>query len=319
MSLGATVMSLSNGITVVVPVYNSDRILAALVSRIKRSLVTLGGNFELILVNDGSCDGSWDVICRQAADYERVIGVDLASNYGQQAALLCGIRLARFNTTVTMDDDLQNPPEEIPRLIEKLDQGYQVVYGVPRVSHRSIWRRVVSALVRPALRIASFGLVSFGQVGAFRAFHTELREAFKNQNSSCIPIDVLLSWGAKRFAAVVVEKRERTVGESGYTFKRLFRDTFMLLNNFAPIFLRLVISLAVLGVTGVLMALWICFFRNSAHTVGMPTEYSAILGFVTLLVVEALALGCVGEYLVRFHLQALGRPSYIIRQQRNAS
>ncbi len=95
-----------NGISVVVPVYNNDRGLAVLVSRVKRSLGTLGRNFELILVNDGSCDRSWDIIRRQAAIYEWVRGADLASNYGQQTALLCGIRLAKFNITVTMDDDL---------------------------------------------------------------------------------------------------------------------------------------------------------------------------------------------------------------------
>jgi undecaprenyl-phosphate 4-deoxy-4-formamido-L-arabinose transferase len=116
-------------ISVVVPVYNSEASLPALVKRIQPALATLGTSFEVILVNDSSSDGSWARILELAVQHHWIRGLNLSRNYGQHNALLCGIRHARFDTIVTMDDDLQNPPEEIVRLLAKLEEGYDVVYG----------------------------------------------------------------------------------------------------------------------------------------------------------------------------------------------
>ena len=117
--------------SVVVPVYNSQASLPALIERLAGVLPTVADRFEVILVNDGSRDESWDGICQAARKHAWVRGINLMRNYGQHNALLAGIRAARFAVVVTMDDDLQHPPEEIPRLLETLGQGHDLVYGTP--------------------------------------------------------------------------------------------------------------------------------------------------------------------------------------------
>ncbi|MBE3116355.1 glycosyltransferase family 2 protein, partial [Candidatus Bathyarchaeota archaeon] len=115
--------------SVVVPVYNSESTLQELAARLEIVLKQLCSQYELILVNDGSPDQSWKVILQLTKEYSWITGINMMRNYGQHNALLCGVRAARYETTITMDDDLQHPPEEIIKLLEKLAEGYDVVYG----------------------------------------------------------------------------------------------------------------------------------------------------------------------------------------------
>src|SRR5205823_3370591 len=142
------------GLTAVVPVYNSEGTLAPLVERLGPVLSSLTPNFEVILVNDGSRDRSWHVVSDLAARFPFVRGINMMRNYGQHNALLCGIRAARFDTCVTLDDDLQNPPEEIPKLIEKLSEGFDVVYGKPLELQHGLWRNLASQVTKMALQRA---------------------------------------------------------------------------------------------------------------------------------------------------------------------
>src|SRR5437764_14555424 len=135
-------------LSVVVPVYNSAAVLPDVVARLLPVLRARGGPFEVILVNDGSRDGSWDAIARLARDCPAVRGIDLSRNYGQHNALLCGVRAAAHDVVVTIDDDLQHPPEEIPRLLDKLAEGYDVVYGTPRHEPHGLWRGAASRLTK---------------------------------------------------------------------------------------------------------------------------------------------------------------------------
>jgi len=116
-------------ISVVVPVYNSEATLETLSDRISKVLKNHSSKFELILINDGSNDRSWEIISKLANKYSWIHGINLMRNYGQHNALLCGVRASKYELIITMDDDLQNPPEEIPHLINKIKEGYDVVYG----------------------------------------------------------------------------------------------------------------------------------------------------------------------------------------------
>lgn len=131
-------------ISVIIPVYNSEQTLTALMQRLQPVLEAQTTEYELVLVNDGSSDQSWDVICELSVEHSWLRGINLMRNYGQHNALLCGIRSARYEIIVTMDDDLQNPPEEIPKLLEKLDEGYDVVYGTPQKEQHGFWRDMAS-------------------------------------------------------------------------------------------------------------------------------------------------------------------------------
>src|SRR5882672_2885258 len=146
--------SLPAGISVVVPVYNSQGTLSDLLARLVPVLSAIGPRYEVILVNDGSRDGSWAVIEKLRAQYAFVSGIDMMRNYGQHNALLCGIRAARFDKIVTLDDDLQNPPEEIPKLLAKLEEGFDVVYGKPQAMRHGLWRNLASRITKAVLQKA---------------------------------------------------------------------------------------------------------------------------------------------------------------------
>src|SRR5687768_11756861 len=196
------------GISVVVPSYNSEATLPELVERLGRVLEGLAPDFEAVLVNDGSRDRTWDVIQQLAGRYGWVRGVDLMRNYGQHNALLCGIRAARYDIIVTMDDDLQHPPTEIHLLLAKLAEGYDVVYGVPEKQQHGLLRDLASEMTKMALR-SSMGIDVARNVSAFRVFRSRVRDAFLNYQGSYISIDVLLTWGTTRFAAIKVRHDER--------------------------------------------------------------------------------------------------------------
>src|SRR5437762_12635108 len=164
-------------ISVIVPVFNGNNSLHDLASRLPPVLHALCEKYELILVNDGSEDRSWETITRLTAEHDWVHGIDLMRNYGQHNALLCGIRAARYEIVVTADDDLQNPPEEIPKLLAKLEEGFDVVYGTPERERHGFLRDQASRITKIALRSAT-GSAPARHASALRAFRTRIRGAF---------------------------------------------------------------------------------------------------------------------------------------------
>lgn len=208
-------------ISVVVPVYNSRVTLAELVHRLHALLVPLGGNYEIVLVNDGSRDGSWEEICRLAGESRAVVGINLVRNFGQHSALLCGVRQARNEIVVTMDDDLQHPPEEIPKLLKEIDRGFDVVYGAPRAEARSALRAAAARVLKIWLKV-SLGIAATAHLSPFRAFRAEIRSAFADYQGPQALLDLLLARGTSKFGVVRVECLPRKVGSSNYTLGKLF-------------------------------------------------------------------------------------------------
>src|SRR6266540_5047723 len=176
-------------VSIVVPVFNSQDTLTELVGRLKVVLSDAARAFEVVLVNDGSRDESWRVIGELAARYENVHGIDLMRSYGQHNALLAGIRAAEHDVVVTIDDDLQHPPEEIPKLLATLAEGYDVVYGTPETEQHGLWRGLASRLTKLALQ-STMGAETARKVSAFRALRTLLRDAFADYDSPFASIDV---------------------------------------------------------------------------------------------------------------------------------
>jgi len=165
-----------------------------------REQTRLAMQHEIILVNDGSRDRSWEVISELSSHSPTVRGLSLMRNYGQHNALLCGIRAANYELIVTMDDDLQHSPEEIPRLLARLDEGFDVVYGTPENEQNGLMRAIASRITRLALRSA-VGADVAKNVSAFRIFRTQLREAFAGYQTPFVSIDVLLRHGQQRASA----------------------------------------------------------------------------------------------------------------------
>ena len=215
-------------VSVVVPVFRSENTLGPLCARLAEVLGRMGEPFEVILVEDGGGDGSWEKITQLAASDARVRGFQLSRNFGQHNAMLCGVRQARYATVVTMDDDLQQPPEELPRLISALTPSLDVVYGVPRRMPHGLWRNFTSRITKAAVAAAT-GVRSIRDISALRAFRTSLREGFKEFNGPDVSIDALLMWSTKRFGIVEFKRRQRDfprvarrAGDPAYFIRRAF-------------------------------------------------------------------------------------------------
>lgn len=296
--------------SVVIPVYNSQATLPELVERLDRVLASLAQGYEVILVNDASPDQSWEGIATLAKSYPCIRGISLMRNYGQHNATLCGVRAARFEVVVTMDDDLQHPPEELHLLLEKLDEGYDVVYGVPKKLPHSWWRNLGSVLSKWMVA-AAIGIKTVRNVSAFRAFRTDLRQAFDGYDNPDVMFDVLLSWGTTHFAAVPVDEQPRNVGKSNYTIGKLLRMWLLYLTNFStkPLRFSNIIGFffTLLGFIGFIYVITVYFVAGSVP--GFPFLASTIMVFSG---VQLFALGIIGEYLARVFERTAGRRPYTI-------
>jgi len=232
-------------LSVVTPVYNGEASIAELCRRLGEVLPRTAMQHEIILVNDGSRDRSWEVISELSSRSPTVRGLNLMRNYGQHNALLCGIRAAKYELIVTMDDDLQHPPEEIPRLLARLEEGFDVVYGTPENEQNGLMRALASRITRLTLRTA-IGSEVAKNVSAFRLFRTQLREAFASYQTPFVSIDVLLTWATNRFGATTVPFQRRHSGASNYTFAKLVRFALDMMTGFstAPLQLASLIGFA---------------------------------------------------------------------------
>ncbi len=305
------VVSKRHSISVVTPVYNGEASIAELCRRLAEVLPQIATEYEIILVNDGSRDQSWKVISELSSRFATVRGLDLMRNYGQHNALLCGIRAARYDVIVTMDDDLQQPPEEIPRLLEQLEQGFDVVYGAPKEERYGFMRALASRITRLALGSA-IGMDLAKNVSAFRVFRTQLREAFAEYHTPFVSIDVLLTWATTRFAAIPVVFQPRHSGSSNYTFSKLVRHAFDMMTGFSTAPLQLA-SLIGFGCTLLGLAVFVYVvirYCLEGSVPGFPFLASIIAIFSGA---QLFALGVIGEYLARMHFRTMNRPAYAIR------
>lgn len=301
-------------ISVVVPVYNSDLTLPELVKRLQPVLAVVAHEYELLLVNDGSRDHSWKVIQELAHSFKWVRGINLMRNYGQHNALLCGIRAARFGTLVTMDDDLQHPPEEIPKLLAKLEENFEVVYGYPEHQQHGLLRNIASGLTKLALQ-KSMGADTARHVSAFRAFRTQARDAFATYHSPFVSIDVVLTWATTRFVAIQVRHDPRKSGISNYTFGMLFRHAMNMMTGFSTLPLQLANLMGFLCTAfgGMVLVFVVGRYLLQGTTVqGFPFLASIIAIFSGA---QLLALGIIGEYLARMHFRMMERPTYTVREE----
>lgn len=304
----------AQGLSVVVPVFRSRDGLKLLHERLTRALDSLGRPFEILLVEDGGHDGSWEEITRLAALDDRIVGLRMGRNFGQHNALLAGIRAARQPLIVTLDDDLQNPPEEIHKLLARLDEGFDVVYGKPAREQHGFLRDMASRVTKLVLQQA-MGASTARHVSAFRAFRTRLRDAFATYRSPFLSIDVLLTWGSSRFSFIEVQHDERKLGESGYSLRKLIAHAFNMVTGFstAPLQMASWIGFAfTLFGLGVLAFVVANYFISGAAVPGFAFLASIVAIFSGA---QLFALGIIGEYLARMHFRTMERPTYLVTER----
>ncbi len=301
-------------LSVVIPVYNSEKSLPPLMERLSGVLPDLASRYEVILVNDGSRDQSWLVISALSQQYPFIRAINMMRNYGQHNALLCGIRQACGDVIVTIDDDLQHPPEEIHKLLAKFEEGYDVVYGTPQHEEHGFLRDFASQFTKLALQ-STMGAETARQVSAFRVFRTIVRQSFATYHAPFVSIDVLLTWGTTRFTAIPVRHDQRTIGVSNYTFRKLVTHALNMTTGFSVVPLQLAslmgIGLACFSVV-VLIYVLVRYMIQGTPVPGFPF-LASIIGLFSG--AQLLALGIMGEYLARMHARLQDRPTYVVREQ----
>jgi len=302
---------MSQSLSIVIPVYNSEKSLDPLLERLTGVLDNLCTDYEVILVDDGSADRSWSVVRRLADASPRVRGIRLLRNYGQHNALLCGIRNANYPIVVTMDDDLQNPPEEIPVLLARMQEGSDVVYGTPQKEQHGFLRDAASRITKLVLQ-RSMGAETAASISAFRAFRTKLRESFAEYKGSFVSIDVLLTWGTKRFSAVPVKHEKRAMGQSNYTVFKLFLHAMNMVTGFSVLPLQIATAIGLLvTLFGIAVLVFVVgrYLLEGSPVQGFPFLASMLAIFSGA---QLFALGIMGEYLARIHIRTMDRPAYAV-------
>lgn len=302
-------------ISVVVPVYNSQEIVASLLQRLTSALDALSERYEIILVEDGSPDRSWqaiDAVCDQYGG--RVVAVQLMRNYGQHNALMCGLNLARGEYVVTMDDDLQNPPEEIGKMIAHARAcAYDVVYGVPLQRSHAGWRNLGAAVVWNFYRTV-FG--SNVTPTTFRVMRLQLVRSVQFYDLNFTYLDGLLAWCTSRIGSVEVDHHARSQGRSGYSLRKLLLLALNLYTNFSLLPLQLVSALGLFtALSGFAVGAYY-LVQYLASNIAVPGFASTIIAVLILGGAQLLALGVIGEYLGRLHLNVNRKPQYVVRQIR---
>ncbi|MCC6159144.1 MAG: glycosyltransferase family 2 protein [Deltaproteobacteria bacterium] len=303
-------------LSVVIPVYNSRDSLLELHERLTKVLSAQADlrEYEIVFVEDGGPDDSWDIIREIATSDPRVRGIRHNRNFGQHNALLAGIRAARGEAIVTIDDDLQHPPEEIPKLIAKLNEGHDVVYAPPIVEAHGAWRDFTSVVTKWTLARA-MGAKTASDASAWRIFRTRLRDAWGDYRSSFVSIDVLLSWGTTRFAALPLRHEPRRYGRSNYNFAKLFTHAINMITGYSNLPLQLASFIGFFFTAfGILILLFVIGrFLVTGHSVpGFPFLASIIAIFSGA---QLFALGIIGEFLARMHFRMLGRPQSVERER----
>ncbi len=303
-----------NSCSIIIPVYNGADTITELTSRLMLQLPDVFQSFEIIFVNDGSPDNSWPVIQSLVKTYpEYVRGIHLRRNFGQHNAILCGVREAAKELIVTMDDDLQHPPEEIIKLYKALTPDVDVVYGIPAKLPHSKWRNFFSQFTKKLLAKVMH-ISTIRDLSSFRLFRTDIRNAFATYQNPGVILDVLLSWGTTRFTTIHVNEEPRHIGVSNYNFSSLASQALLILTGFSTFPLRFATWLGFFSIfAGILLLAYVLLVTLMAGSVpGFPFLSSLIIIFSG---VQLFTLGLFGEYLGRIFDSSMQRPPYVVGEK----
>ena len=301
-------------LSVVVPVFNEEENLPELLTRLKAALEVLGRSYELVLVNDGSRDRSLELLRDAAARDPHLVVIDFNRNYGQHSAVFAGFEAARGEIIVTIDADLQNPPEEIGKLVAKMDEGYDVVGSVRVKRQDSFFRRAASRLVNRVTSMATgVHLSDYGCM--LRAYRRGVVRTLCQSKEISTFIPVLADMFAGRVTEVPVAHAERLKGQSKYSVWKLVRLQFDLMTSFSLWPLRFTMGFGVVMATASMLVAAVLIVGRIVEghewaVSGVFTLFAVMFFFVGVLL---FAIGLLGEYTGRIYLEVRHRPRYVVR------
>ena len=302
-------------LSVVIPVFNEEENLPELLDRLTATLVPLGKPYEVVLVNDGSRDRSLALLQEASARDPHVVVVDFNRNYGQHAAVFAGFEACRGEIVVTLDADLQNPPEEIPKLVAKMEEGYDVVGSVRVQRQDPLLRRVASRIINRMTAIATG--VQLSDYGCMlRAYRRQVVKILASSQEISTFIPVLADLYAGRVTEIPVAHDERHHGDSKYSFWKLIRLQFDLMTSFSLLPLRFTMGVGVaMAALSMILALILIAGRliwgQSWAVSGVFTLFALVFFFLG---VQLFAIGLLGEYVGRIYQQVRDRPRFVVRQ-----
>jgi glycosyltransferase involved in cell wall biosynthesis len=304
-----------NGIeySIVVPVFNSEDTLIELFERLKKVMADIGKGFEVIFVEDGGRDGSWEVIRGLKEKYpEEITAIQLSKNFGQHNATFCGLSFAKGRYIITIDDDLQNPPEEITKLIECYQQNdADMVYGVYKRKKHSTVRNVVSKSFQEGSKRLNKGK---GKGSSFRMMNAEIVHKILEHHQTFIFIDEIFQWYTERVFFINVDHDQRKGKRSGYSSGKLIRLFANITFFYSSIPLKLMVY------TGLIFS--VLFFIIGAFYIYRKIVHDVPLGFTSLIVaimfstgIILFSLGMIGEYLSRIYMVQNKKPPFTIKNK----
>ena len=305
-----------NFVSVVVPVYNEEGCIRELLDRTLKVMRETGKKFEFILIDDGSRDASAQIIEEYAQSNPEVVGVFLNRNYGQHSAIMAGFSQVRGDLVVTLDADLQNPPEEIPKLISAAEEGNDVVGTIRQNRRDTIFRRYASKMVNCVARAATG--VHMNDYGCMlRAYRRHVVDAMLQCHEHSTFIPVLGNSFARNTCEIPVAHAARSVGESKYSFRKLIDLQFNLLTCMTTFPLRVLAYFGIVsGIGGFLLSLYIVVRRLMPH----GDEWANFGNFVMfaviffLLGIQMIGVGIIGEYIGKIYNDVRARPAYFIER-----
>ena len=308
-------MSPAPELSVVIPVYNEAANLEELLERVLRTLRGMNRPFQLVLVDDGSRDGSAELLRSAAMQEPEVAAVILNRNYGQHAAIMAGFERATGDTVITLDADLQNPPEEIPRLVAAVDEGHDVVGSVRTPRADSLFRRLASSVINRAVRAVT-GVMMNDYGCMLRAYRRPVVDAMLSCPERSTFIPVLANSFARHATEVPVRHAARERGSSKYGLWRLFALQFDLLTSMTTLPLRVLtvlgIGMAVLGFSfGVLLLVGRLVHGPDWAAQGVFTLFAVLFVFMGA---QFVAMGLLGEYVGRIYVDVRARPRYFVQE-----
>ena len=300
-------------ISIVIPVFNEISLIDELHSRLKLVCEGLGRNYEVIIIDDGSSDGSHEKLIQLKNNDTALRIVKFTRNFGQQAAVLAGFRISRGKIIVQLDSDLQNPPEEIPKLLEAMAENVDLVTTVQRKRRDGVIRIFGSRF------LLKIGQMLFGNqvklnLSSFRALRRSVVEKIESCKDRSRYMAVLISWMGLPTVEIEVEHHERKNGNTKYSFLNLLILAWDLVTGYSSFPLRMVTYMGLFGAfLGFLMMMFLLFQRivNGILIEGFVV-LSAVFAFFAG--VQLLSIGFLGEYLGRVHHQIQERPDYIIEK-----
>lgn len=306
--------------SIVVPVYNSEKTLPAFYERLVRVMEGLGTTFEIVFVEDCGQDNSWHVLLDLAEKDERVSAIQLMRNYGQARATMCGLGHSRGHFIITIDDDLQHPPEEIPILVQALEQNpnADVIIGIPhKTKKHALWRNLGSEFVN-TINTHVFKKDHSLKFSGFRIIRRQVVDCLVEQNVPQPAISALLISITPRIKNIGVQHEPRASGKSGYTLTKIFTLTLSNFLAFSVFPLRFLAIIGVVGVIGSMIVGAAYFAKYLMGGIGMPGFTTLVLLLIGISGFIFFAFGLLGEYLLRILQSVHFTPQYVVRQKISA-